>query len=89
MADFCLDCWNKLNESNDNKSKYIFSKELDLCEGCGEWKHVIVEERWYYYQYKLRYFILPFRVVCGIILFLLRLLFLPYMILKLYRRDNH
>ena len=38
MAEFCLDCWNRLNETDALPGKYILSKELDLCEGCGEWK---------------------------------------------------
>lgn len=35
MAEFCLECWNDLNESKDEKDPYIFSKEPCLCEGCG------------------------------------------------------
>ena len=89
MANFCLDCWNKMNGTNDSKRKYIFSKELDLCEGCGEWKQAIIEERWFYYQYKLRYFLLPFKIIWWIIFFLWRLLILPYLIFKFYHRDNH
>ena len=42
MSEYCLDCWNEINETNDPKEKYILSKELDLCEGCGEWKPVII-----------------------------------------------
>ncbi len=45
MAEFCLDCWNKINETNDEESKFVMSKELDFCEGCGEWKYVIVSEK--------------------------------------------
>ncbi len=45
MAEFCLDCWNKLNEINDSPRRYVISRELDLCEGCGEYKRVIVAER--------------------------------------------
>ena len=37
MAEYCLDCWNKLNGSDDNEKRY----DYDLCEGCGEWKPVI------------------------------------------------
>ena len=47
MAEFCLDCWNELNETNDSKFRYILSWEKDLCEGCGQYKRVIiVERRW-------------------------------------------
>lgn len=56
MAEFCLDCWNKLNGTNDRKRKYIISKDLDLCEGCGKWKNVIVIERKYYYK-RILYFV--------------------------------
>lgn len=45
MAEFCLKCWNELNETNEPEGKYVMSKGLDLCEGCGEWKHVIVRRR--------------------------------------------
>jgi len=45
LAEFCLDCWNRINETNDSEEKYIISKDLDFCDGCCEWKHVIVAER--------------------------------------------
>ncbi len=44
MAEFCLECWNRINGTNDKKSKYIISKDLDLCEECGKYKKVIVSE---------------------------------------------
>ena len=45
MAEFCLECWNKLNETNDSPWRYVLSWEKDLCEGCAEYKRVIVVER--------------------------------------------
>ena len=45
MAEFCLECWNKLNEVNDTPRRYVISREYDLCEGCGEYKQVIIKER--------------------------------------------
>lgn len=45
MAEFCLDCLNKINGTNYDESKYIISDDLDLCEGCGEWKPVVVAVR--------------------------------------------
>ena len=45
MAEFCLACWNKLNKRNEPAERYVLSKDLDLCEGFGEWKNVIVRER--------------------------------------------
>lgn len=45
MAEFCLECWNKMNGTDDPKWKYVLSWERDLCEGCGQWKRVVVCER--------------------------------------------
>ncbi len=45
MAEFCLDCWNKLNGTCDTEDDWVISKDLDLCEGCGQWKHVVEKPR--------------------------------------------
>ena len=42
MAEFCVDCFNKMMGITDSARKYHISKELDLCEECGEYKRVIV-----------------------------------------------
>ena len=47
MAEFCLDCWNKINETHDSKWRYVFSLDRDLCEECGQYKHVIIVERFW------------------------------------------
>ena len=55
MAEFCMDCWNKMNETEDSPRRYVLSWELDLCEGCGEYKRVVVAERlWWRVQKSLR-----------------------------------
>ena len=60
MAEFCLDCWNKIMDSNDPPGKYVISKELDLCEECGKRKPVIIRIKWRYtaaewFHYKIGY----------------------------------
>ena len=45
MAEICLECLRILNEKREPRWKYILSEELDLCEGCGQWKRVIIRER--------------------------------------------
>lgn len=42
MAEFCLECWNKINDTNDTKKKFILSSELEMCEECGQFKQVII-----------------------------------------------
>ena len=83
MADFCLDCWNELNEINDPKIKYIISKDYTLCEGCGEFKQVIIEERIsYYVYYRLIYITFPFLLIYAITLRLI------YIIQQLWKKKK-
>ena len=87
MAEFCLDCWNKIHESKDSEKKYILSKDLELCEGCGEWKPIIMKRKTHY-MYEFKYFILPFRIICRILCFVCRMLTLPFFIFKYYKSGN-
>ena len=48
MAEFCLQCWNKIMETNDPPKKYILSRKPDLCEECRQWKLVIVRVKTHY-----------------------------------------
>ena len=73
MAEICLDCWNEINDANYTKRDYILSKELCLCEECGEYKQVIIAERT----------ITPDVVVCGILLFPFTILILVYKLIEL------
>ena len=41
MAEFCLDCWNELNHTRLIEEDVVLSDDLDLCEGCAQWKPVI------------------------------------------------
>ena len=58
MAEFCFDCLCKLDEKKYKKIMFIISKDLDYCEGCGEWKHVVSVARIYYYKRKIRLFLI-------------------------------
>ena len=45
MADFCIDCQSKLHGVNYTKANVILSEDLELCEGCGGMKPVVVNFR--------------------------------------------
>ncbi len=47
MAEFCWDCWRQINETTESKDRYSMSRELELCEHCGQYKHVVVKERFW------------------------------------------
>lgn len=43
MAEFCLECFNKMNGTHLTGLQVI--REFDLCEGCGEIKPCVVRYR--------------------------------------------
>ena len=88
MAEICLDCLHKISNAKYGKYKYILSKELDLCEECGEFKPVVIMERNAYYVHKFKFFILPFKIIYYILYFLWRVFMLPYLVFKYYKSEN-
>lgn len=34
MAEFCLECWNKIMDTKDSKRKFVMTRDLELCEEC-------------------------------------------------------
>ena len=42
MAEFCLDCLNKMDGTHYTKWDVKLSWGVDLCEGCGEMKRVVI-----------------------------------------------
>ncbi len=42
MAEFCIDCRNRMNGKKEPSKNYFLSKETELCEGCGRYRRVIV-----------------------------------------------
>ena len=42
MAEFCLDCLNKISGTNYTKWDVVLSWRRDFCEECCEFKHVVV-----------------------------------------------
>ena len=54
MAEFCIKCWNEINGINDSEDMYFMSKSLDLCEGCGEWKSVIIKPKAKFFKFSLK-----------------------------------
>lgn len=67
MAEFCLDCFNEINGTNDTAEKYIFTKNLELCEGCGKLKNTIIIEKKYRYISKFQLIVCVFRKIYWII----------------------
>ena len=43
VAEFCLPCWNKLNDLTLKESEAKISKDLVFCEGCADLKKIILK----------------------------------------------
>ncbi len=82
MAEFCLECWRRINGTTNSKKQYILSEDLDLCEGCGVWKQVVIMERSGYSWVELEWADLLMSVFCEGMHLIWKLLILPYTIYK-------
>lgn len=45
MAEFCYECMKKELGIDISNKKVVFSDDLELCEGCGEYKPVVLSVR--------------------------------------------
>lgn len=84
MAEYCLDCWKKINGEKKDNNEYSLTEYLELCEGCGQWKRVVVKEKEYYDECEIyySYIMLPFIILGGIISVLKRVLILIFLFVK-------
>lgn len=55
MAEFCLDCWKRMNHTRKTERDYVLSNGRDLCEGCGKFCRVVEGERTLKFLYDLRH----------------------------------
>ncbi|MBR2499553.1 MAG: hypothetical protein IKB60_00580 [Clostridia bacterium] len=78
MAEFCFKCFNRINGTNHKKEDYIMSDDLDLCEGCGQWKHVVVMDRRSYELGKYQNISSSLRIQHEIFCWALKLYALPF-----------
>ena len=42
MAEFCLDCLNRMDDSSDPPEEYVRSRKLERCDACGEMKKIVI-----------------------------------------------
>lgn len=45
MAEFCLDCLNRIDGTHNTRTDIKLSLFRELCEGCGKYKRVVVSFR--------------------------------------------
>lgn len=42
MAEFCLDCMNRIDHTHYTRADVKLSLLRELCEGCGEYRRVVI-----------------------------------------------
>ena len=50
MAEFCKECFKEhivIPSDNITDDRLVMSEQLDFCEGCAEWKPVVIEVKTY------------------------------------------
>ncbi len=45
MAEFCFECFKEMMEIEDEEWRYLLTDEPELCEGCAQYKAVVIKER--------------------------------------------
>ena len=73
MSEICLKCWNKINGTEDGEGKYVLSRGLELCEDCGELKHIFITERSSSHVGKFIFVYILIAVIWSVIYFVCRL----------------
>lgn len=88
MAEFCVECWIEIFARNDSPDEYAVTNYLDLCEGCGECKPVVIGKKKDIARRRIRRIFFPIRIILTTIYVLWRLLIFPYLIIRYLINKN-
>lgn len=67
MAEFCLECWNKLHNTEYTEDDVVISKCLYICEECEQYTWVVIRVRETEELYWSAIFTWPLDLICVII----------------------
>ena len=79
MAEFCLKCLNRIDGTSTRPEDVVLSKDLNLCEGCGKYKHTVICKKNYQWPLRFELVFFPFYLIWQILI-------LPYTIYKYFKR---
>lgn len=48
MAEFCMECLNRISETNFKEEDFIMSEALEFCEECCKFKHIVIVRKKYF-----------------------------------------
>ena len=90
MAELCFDCLNETMGGKEDRRKYVYSDYLDLCEGCGQYKKVVLCKRGFlYYIRKFRIIIYPLMLICFPLILIYSLCVRLYCVIKFKKYKKH
>ena len=88
MAEFCKDCFNKLNGTDTLPKGYKVSKYRDLCEECGEIKPVVLSKWVWEYRYIKPRLPFPFKQIYVVLYVIWRLIRMPYTLYEFHMLEK-
>ena len=83
MAEFCSDCQKRMHPDQTPAWGYRLTREKELCEGCGEYKRIVLDDygwNWLWQRAQIYLFLI---LAMSLFFFLRWLILLP---IKAYRR---
>ncbi len=45
MAEFCIDCLNKISNTHYKEKDFIMSENLEFCDECCDFKHIVITRK--------------------------------------------
>ena len=88
MAECCPDCQERMFQDRPLWG-YQLTRELEICEGCGEWKRVVVGDYgWAWLCRRAHQYLFVILVMC-LFFFLRWLLLLPFRCYKWHKAKRH
>lgn len=54
MAEFCMECLNRINGTNFKEEDFIMSEALEFCEECCKFKHIVLVRKDACYFHRFR-----------------------------------
>ena len=66
MAEICFSCLNDLENNKYKENMFIISRDLELCEECGQYKRVVIRmKRRYVFKENLQEWIKDMQTLYG------------------------
>ena len=88
MEEICLDCLKKTHPYDEPVWGYRLTRELELCEGCGEYKRLVIDDygwAWLWQRAQIYFWLI---VAMCLFFFIRWLILLPFRAYRNHKRKK-